>query len=123
MVNWRSKKCTAAEIVAHSQEFPLYGRTAISAFEAAVARAYVRYSTFRRRSVVGDRAFRGFVRSLPLSVRQPNVLGMGDEGKAVGWLSADGFAVGGYSREIWRLLISLNALLGRNKGIFTSDPH
>ena len=111
MVNWRSKKCTAAEIVAHSQEFPLYGRTAISAFEAAVARAYVRYSTFRRRSVVGDRAFRGFVRSLPLSVRQPNVLGtrMGDEGKAVGWLSADGFAVGGYSREIWRLLISLNA--------------
>ena len=106
MVNWRSKKCTAAEIVAHSQEFPLYGRTAISAFEAAVARAYVRYSTFGRRKevapredvcVVGDRAFRGFVRSLPLSVRQPNVLGtrMGDEGKAVGWLSADGFAVGG----------------------------
>ena len=118
MVNWRSNKCTAAEIVAHSQEFPLYGRTAISAFEAAVARAYVRYFTFRRRKkvappedvcVVGDRAFRGFVRSLPLSVRQPNVLGMGDEGKAVGWLSADGFAVGGYSREIWRLLISLNA--------------
>ena len=119
MVNWRSKKCTAAEIVAHSQEFPLYGRTAISAFEAAVARAHVRYSTFRRRKkvapredvcVVGDRAFRGFVRSLPLSVRQPNVFTrLGDEGKAVGWLSADGFAVGGYSREIWRLLISLNA--------------
>ena len=101
MVNWRSKKCTAAEIVAHSQEFPLYGRTAISAFEAAVARAYVRYSTFRRRKkvaspedvcVVGDRAFRGFVRSL---VRQPKFTRMGDEGKAVGWLSADGFAVGG----------------------------
>ena len=93
MVNWRSKKCTAAEIVAHSQEFPLYGRTAISAFEAAVARAYVRYSTFRRRKkvapredvcVVGDHAFRGFVRSLPLSVRQPNVFTrMGDEGKAL----------------------------------------
>jgi hypothetical protein len=36
-----------------------------------------------------------FVRSLlPLSVRQPNVSGarMGDEGKAVGWLSADGVA-------------------------------